>query len=116
MEVIEIETAKILKQGIPEGQMIWYSPVICPPNRIQSKDNQSIVELMLSALFQHKFPNTDPKFYIFWDTVNNGYKIAIHSISSVPQKTAHLEDASPIDKQELVVEMKVQDDPANPYA
>ena len=72
MELIEIETRKIIEQGIPEGQMIWYTPLICPPNKIQSKDNQSIVELMLSAIFHEKFPDIDPKFFIFWDTINKG--------------------------------------------
>ena len=99
MEIIEIETKRIMEQGIPEGQMIWYTPVICPPNKKQSKDNQSIVELMLSALFQHKFPSLDPRFFIFWDTLNKGYKIAIYSISG--QRTIGQEDRSLTNTQAL---------------
>lgn len=82
MDLIAFETEKILRDGIPEGQMIWYSPVICPPNKLQTRDNQCIVELMLSAIFNEKFPKIDPKFYIFWDKTNKGYKIAIYSIAS----------------------------------
>ena len=86
MDLIAFETEKILEKGIPENSMIWYSPLICPPNKLQTRDNQCIVELMLSAIFNEKFPTIDPKFYIFWDKTNKGYKIAIYSIAT---KTSH---------------------------
>jgi hypothetical protein len=77
MESVENEIRDILEVGIP----CWLKTGFQPPNRKQSEKNSSMIQMMLAAMFHHKFPEYDPEFAIAWIPMEKQYRVAITKIN-----------------------------------
>lgn len=81
MESFERELDDIVNTGIP----CWLETELQPPNRKHSDKNTSMIRMMLSAIFQHKYPEYDPKFLIAWIPEQKKYRIAISELNRYEQ-------------------------------
>lgn len=85
MKNIERDIEEIIKNGVEEGKGYWLTDSLQPPDRQQSEKNSHQIQLMMSIIFQHKFPKYDPKFMIAWFPKERVYKVAITTLRELEQ-------------------------------
>lgn len=86
MESIERDIKELISKGDFENQAYWLKTGVQPPNKKDTDKNRSIIQLMLSGIFQYKFPDYEPKFVIGWNPTEKKYSIAVvelkHSVQA----------------------------------